>query len=126
MVRAVSARPAGAALALVVRSKMSEGGQPDPLARLGERLERARSEQQRGSGDGDLPPPSGLGVGFRIGIELLAALIVGLALGWVADRFLGTRPWGLVLGFFIGAAAGMVSVFREAQGLGRGGPRQGG
>lgn len=105
---------------------MSEGGQPDPLARLGARLERARSEETRGPGSGDLPPPSGLGAGFRIGIELLASLIVGLALGWVADRFLGTRPWGLVVGFFIGAAAGMVNVFREAQGLGRRGPRQSG
>jgi ATP synthase protein I len=105
---------------------MSDGGQPDPLARLGERLERARSEQKQGSSDGsEEPPPSGLGVGFRIGIELLASLIVGLALGWVADRFLGIRPWGVVLGFFIGAAAGMVNVFREAQGLGRGGPRRG-
>lgn len=104
---------------------MSDGGQPDPLARLGERLDRARSEQSRGSGTGGgEPPPSGLGVGFRIGIELLASLLVGLALGWVADRFLGTRPWGLVLGFFIGAAAGMVNVFREAQGLGRDGPRR--
>lgn len=104
---------------------MSDGGQPDPLARLGERLEQARSEQKRGSGDGgEEPPPSGLGVGFRIGIELLASLMVGLALGWVADRFLGTRPWGVVLGFFIGAAAGMMNVFREAQGLGRGGPRR--
>ena len=102
---------------------MSDGGQPDPLARLGERLDQARSEQSRGPGNGGAPPPSGLGVGFRIGIELLASLLVGLALGWVADRFLGTRPWGLVLGFFIGAAAGMVNVFREAQGLGRSGPR---
>lgn len=105
--------------------QMSEGGQPDPLARLGERLDRARSEQNRGPDDGAVPPPSGLGVGFRIGIELLASLLVGLALGWVADHFLGTRPWGLILGFFIGAGAGMVNVFREAQGLGRGGPRRG-
>jgi ATP synthase protein I len=125
MVRAASARLAGA-LILVARSEMSDGGQPDPLARLGQRLEQARSEQKRGPGDGDLPPPSGLGAGFRIGIELLASLIVGLALGWVADRFLGTRPWGVVVGFFVGAAAGMVNVFREAQGLGRGGSRRGG
>ncbi|MFZ2004748.1 MAG: AtpZ/AtpI family protein [Stellaceae bacterium] len=104
---------------------MSDGGQRDPLARLGERLNRARSEQNQGPGSGGKPPPSGLGAGFRIGIELLASLLVGLALGWVADRFLGTRPWGLILGFFIGAAAGMMNAFREAQGLGRGGPQPG-
>ncbi len=110
---------------MIARFEMSEGGQPDPLARLGERLDRARSEQNRGPSNGGEPPPSGLGLGFRIGIELLASLLVGLALGWVADRFLGTRPWGLVLGFFIGSAAGIMNAFRAAQGLGRGGPRPG-
>lgn len=123
MVRAASIRPVEAARALVARAGMSEGGQRDPLARLGERLARARSEQNRGQGRDGGPPPSGLGVGLRIGIELLASLLVGLALGWVADRLLGTRPWGLIVFFFIGAAAGMANVFREAQGLGRGGPR---
>ena len=51
-----------------------------------------------------------LGFGLRIGIELVAALCVGLALGWLADRYIGTRPWGLIAGFFLGSAAGVVNV----------------
>jgi len=106
---------------------MSEGGPSDPLARLGKRLERARADENRGRPSGDAaPPPSGLGVGFRIGIELVASLLVGLALGWVFDRYLGTRPWGLIVFFFLGAAAGMVNAFRAAQGMGRSGPSQSG
>lgn len=106
---------------------MSEGGPSDPLGRLGERLDRARADENRGrSGGGGAPTPSGLGVGFRIGIELVASLLVGLALGWVFDHFLGTRPWGLIAFFFIGAAAGMINAFRAAQGMGRGPPPQGG
>ena len=99
---------------------MSEGGPSDPLARLGERLERARADENRGRSNGNpAPAPSGLGLGFRIGIELVASLVVGVALGWVFDRFLGTRPWGLIGFFFIGAAAGMMNAFRAAQGMGR-------
>jgi ATP synthase protein I len=99
---------------------MSEGGPTDPLARLGERLDRARADENRGRSGGSAPPPSGLGAGFRIGIELVASLVVGLALGWVFDHFLGTRPWGLIVFFFIGAAAGMINAFRAAQRMGRG------
>lgn len=104
----------------VARPRMSEGGPSDPLARLEQRLERARAdENRRRPSGGDQAPPSGLGVGFRIGIELVASLVVGLALGWVFDHFLGTRPWGLIAFFFIGAAAGMMNAFRAAQGMGR-------
>ncbi|HEY1796986.1 MAG TPA: AtpZ/AtpI family protein [Stellaceae bacterium] len=104
---------------------MSEGGPSDPLARLGQRLDRARADENRGRSSGSAEPsPSGLGAGFRIGIELVASLVVGLALGWVFDHFLGTRPWGLIAFFFIGAAAGMMNAFRAAQRMGRG-PRGG-
>ena len=69
---------------------------------------------------------SALGSGLRIGIELVAALCVGLALGWLADRYIGTRPWGLIAGFFLGSAAGVVNVFRAVRGMGGGGPHPSG
>lgn len=107
---------------------MSEGGPSDPLARLGKRLDKARLERDEGqaaaggdgsrSGDG---AGSALGFGFRIGVELVAALCVGLAFGWLAYRFL-PAPWGvigLILFFFLGAGAGTLNVFRAAQGIGR-------
>jgi ATP synthase protein I len=101
---------------------MSENPPPDPLARLGDRIDRARQERLREEKARGGGPPSGgaLGVGFRIAIELVAALCVGLALGWVFDRVLGTRPWGLIVFFFLGAAAGMVNVFRAAKNIGAG------
>ena len=103
---------------------MSEGGPSDPLARLGERLDKARLERDRGqpAAGGDARAPVGaLGYGFRIGVELVAALCVGLVLGWVAYRFL-PAPWGVIglIGFFfLGAGAGTLNVFRAAQGIGR-------
>jgi ATP synthase protein I len=59
---------------------------------------------------------AGLGQAVRIGTELLAALIVGGGLGWVADTYLlGSTPWGLVVGLGFGAAAGVRSAYRTAQ-----------
>ncbi len=103
---------------------MSEGGPSDPLARLGERLDKARLERDHGqpaAGSDAAAPGGALGYGFRIGVEMVAALCVGLALGWVAYRFL-PAPWGIIglIGFFfLGAGAGTLNVFRAAQGIGR-------
>jgi ATP synthase protein I len=97
---------------------MSEGG-PDPLAQLGERLAKARSSR----GDAPAAPPEspamqpGVGVGLRIGVELVVAVVVSTGLGWAIDRWLGTRPWGIILMFFLGVAAGMVNVYRAVTGV---------
>jgi len=103
---------------------MSESGPPDRLRRIGEEIDEARSRADRGgSADrGDVTSGGALGFGLRIGIELLAALCVGLALGWLADSYIGTRPWGLIAGFFLGSAAGVMNVFRAVKGMGGGGP----
>lgn len=100
---------------------MSESGPPDPLRRLAEEIDKARSRTD----EGDRPSRSdvtagggALGFGLRVGIDLIAGLCVGLALGWLADRYIGTRPWGLILGFLLGSAAGIANVFRAVQGMG--------
>ena len=101
---------------------MSEDRPPDPLARLGAEIDKARRDRLRQEATGRAAPPQGaLGLGFRIAVELVASLCVGLALGWVFDRALGTRPWGLIVFFFLGATAGMLNVFRAAKGVLSGG-----
>ncbi|MGH7095909.1 MAG: AtpZ/AtpI family protein [Stellaceae bacterium] len=106
---------------MAAQFRMSEGGPSDPLARLDQRLKRAQAERQREHpAEEAAPTASGLGLGFRIGVELLASLLVGLGLGWLIDHLFGTRPWGLIAFFFIGAAAGMMNAFRAAQRMGRG------
>jgi len=59
-----------------------------------------------------------MGLGFRIGLELVVAVFVGVAIGWAIDRWLGTRPWGLLVFLFLGVGAGMTNVYRVVKGLG--------
>ncbi len=101
---------------------MTEPERPDPLAALGERLERARRTQESGrrvaGGEADASSRAAMGMGFRIGLELVVAVCFGVALGWACDRWLGTRPWGLLVFLFLGIGAGMTNVYRVVKGLG--------
>src|SRR6266481_9808144 len=99
---------------------MSEGGPPDPLARLGERIDKARAERvrrQSAAVNDRSALQQGLGLGFRIGIELVVAIGVATGLGWAIDHWLGTRPWGIIVLFFLGVAAGMLNVYRAVSGI---------
>src|SRR5438046_187036 len=104
---------------LVALPAMSEGRPPDPLARLGERLDRARATRggEPAAVSGDPALQQGVGVGLRIGVEFVVAIVVATGLGWALDRWLGTRPWGVILLFFLGVAAGMLSVYRAITGI---------
>ena len=95
---------------------------PPSLKDLQGRLEAARSRQQEGHGTGGQGKGpvsgSGLGFGLRIAVDLLAGLAIGVGLGLVLDHWLGTAPLMLVVCFFLGAAAGMLNVYRAATGRG--------
>jgi len=58
-----------------------------------------------------------MNIGFRIAVELMAALVVGVGLGVVLDDWLGTSPWLLILGFFLGSGAALNNVMRTAKEL---------
>ena len=63
--------------------------------------------------------PKGFGLAMRCGTDLIAGLAVGVAIGYALDTYVfDTKPWLMVLFFFLGAAAGMMNVFRTVQGLG--------
>lgn len=63
-----------------------------------------------------------MGLAIRIGAELVASFVVGVGLGLGFDYLAGTRPWGLIVGLFVGGAAGMVNVARAAKDVGRSPP----
>lgn len=50
-----------------------------------------------------------------MGTDLLAALIVGGGLGWLADTYLlDSTPWGMVIGLVLGVVAGIRNAYRAA------------
>jgi len=57
-------------------------------------------------------PASPLGIGLRVGVELVSALIVAVGIGWGLDRWLGTKPWLLAAFVPIGGVAGVLNVWR--------------
>lgn len=55
---------------------------------------------------------SSLGVAYRIGIEFISGILVGLLLGYAIDHTLNTQPWALVVMVLLGASAGLLNIFR--------------
>ena len=65
----------------------------------------------------DEPPGSAVGLAARMGVELVAGLVVGGMVGWGFDHLFGTRPWLMLVFFLFGIAAGMRNVMRTASAM---------
>jgi ATP synthase protein I len=55
---------------------------------------------------------SAMSLGLRAGSEFVSAVIVGLGIGWVLDRALGTNPAFLIVFFMLGVTAAIWNVIR--------------
>ena len=56
-----------------------------------------------------------LGNAFRLGTELVSAVVVGTIIGFILDSWFDTKPWLIIVFFFLGAAAGMLNVIKTAK-----------
>ena len=57
------------------------------------------------------------GLAYAAAFSLFAAVLTGLLIGWLLDRWLGTRPWLLVVGLVLGGAAGFYELIRTTSKL---------
>ena len=55
-----------------------------------------------------------MGNAFKLGTELVAAVAVGTIIGFILDSWFDTKPWLIIIFFFLGAIAGMLNVIRTA------------
>ena len=78
------------------------------------RLKIAKSKMKKQSLSNSEKRSSFMGNAFKLGTELVAAVGVGTIIGFILDSWFGTKPWLIIIFFFLGAAAGILNVIRAA------------
>jgi ATP synthase protein I len=81
------------------------------------RLEIAKSKISKRNLYKDKEPPSSIGTAFKLSTELVSAVVVGTIIGFILDKTFGTKPWLILIFFFIGVVAGILNVFRSAKNM---------
>ena len=72
-------------------------------------LKRSKSTKQSHS--------SNLGIAFKMSTEMVAAVVVGTIIGFILDNWFGTKPWLILIFFFVGVIAGILNVIRSAKSM---------
>jgi len=60
-------------------------------------------------------PSSSLGTAFKMSTELVAHVAVGTIIGFILDKTFGTKPWLILIFFFVGVIAGILNVIKSAK-----------
>ena len=60
---------------------------------------------------------SSFGAAFKLSTELVAAVAVGTIIGFILDKTFGTKPWLILIFFFVGVIAGIMNVIRSAKNM---------
>ena len=55
-----------------------------------------------------------MGSAFKLGTELVSAVAVGTIIGFILDNWFDTKPWLIILFFFLGSMAGILNVIKVA------------
>ena len=88
-----------------------------PKDSLKNRLEIAKSKITKRNLYKDSEPPSSIGTAFKLSTELVSAVAVGTIIGFILDKSFGTKPWLILIFFFVGVVAGIINVFRSAKNM---------
>jgi len=63
----------------------------------------------------EAPPQSNIGQAFKMSTELVSAVLVGTIIGFILDNWFDTKPWLIIIFFFVGVAAGITNVIKSAK-----------
>ena len=78
------------------------------------RLKIAKSKVKKKLDNESENRASFMGNAFKLGTELVAAVAVGTIIGFILDNWFDTKPWLIIIFFFLGTAAGILNVIRTA------------
>ena len=81
------------------------------------RLEIAKSKILEKNLYKDKEPPSSIGTAFKMSTELVSAVAVGTIIGFILDKTFGTKPWLILIFFFVGVVAGIANVIKSAKNM---------
>ena len=79
------------------------------------RLEIAKKKASKRNFDNKNHNPSPIGTAFKLSTELVSAVAVGTIIGFILDKTFGTKPWLIIIFFFIGVIAGIINVIKSAK-----------
>jgi ATP synthase protein I len=107
---------------LVADSDDSKGeSEPELRARMNALSQKIDAQRHKPAGGGDGERESAtsargwgraMSLGFRVVTELVAGIVVGGGLGYLLDKWLGTKPFLLILLLILGAAGGFWNIIR--------------
>ena len=81
------------------------------------RLEIAKDKLSKKNLYQNKQPSSAMGIAFKISTELVAAVAVGTIIGFILDKTFGTKPWLILIFFFVGVITGIINVFKSAKNM---------
>ena len=81
------------------------------------RLKIAKSKIKKQINPDNEKRGSFMGNAFKLGTELVAAVGVGTIIGFILDSWFGTKPWLILIFFFVGVVAGIMNVIKSAKNL---------
>ena len=60
---------------------------------------------------------SAIGAAFKLSTELVSAVALGTIIGFILDKTFGTKPWLIIIFFFVGVIAGITNVIKSAKNM---------
>ena len=79
------------------------------------RLEIAKKKANKRNFNNKKQNPSSFGSAFKLSTELVSAVAVGTIIGFILDKTFGTKPWLILIFFFVGVIAGISNVIKSAK-----------
>ena len=79
------------------------------------RLKIAKSNFKKKNPSSNNDKKTSFGKAFQLSTELVSAVLVATIIGFILDNWFDTKPWLIIIFFFIGVAAGIINVVRSAK-----------
>ena len=79
------------------------------------RLEIAKRRASKRNFTNKKHNPSPIGSAFKLSTELVSAVVIGTIIGFILDKTFGTKPWLILIFFFVGVSAGILNVIKSAK-----------